>query len=208
VPTDPHTYVAVLPPYASACACRAERVNYSPKRGTSPYYVPPVRFEIVHEFDIPLDAIELAFLSPRLIEDLGPRLPNMETVTQSSHGLEGDVLTRVWAFAANMKIPDFAKPHVTKDMLSWEERTSYDHKKHEGTWLIVPRVKPEWQKYFQAKGTYAIVPRGQGCARIVRGDLDLIVPVVRPVAERLIVNEVRKIFEAEAVTLRGLSTLV
>lgn len=170
--------------------------------------MPPVQFEIVHEFDIPLDAIELAFLSPRLIEDLGPRLPNMETVKQSSHGLEGDTMQRVWAFAANMKIPDFAKPHVTKEMLSWEERSTYGLKKHEGTWVIVPRVKPEWQKYFQAKGTYSLVPRREGCARFVRGELELVVPVVRSVAERLIVNEVRKIFDAEAVTLRGLSTLV
>jgi hypothetical protein len=34
------------------------------------------------------------------------------------------------------------------------------------------------------------------------------VPVVRPVAERLIVNEVKKTFEAEAATLRDLATLV
>jgi hypothetical protein len=167
-----------------------------------------VQFEIVHEFDIPRDAIELAFLSPRLMEDLGPRLPNMETVTQSSHELVDGVLVRVWAFAANMKVPDFAKPHVTKEMLSWEERSTYTLGTHQGTWVIVPRVKPEWQKYFQAHGTYSIVARGQGCARIVKGDLDLVVPVVRSVAERLIVNEVRKIFEAEAITLRGLSTLI
>jgi hypothetical protein len=52
------------------------------------------------------------------------------------------------------------------------------------------------------------VPRGDGSARIIRGDLDLNVhAVVRAVAERLIVNEVKKTFEAEAVTLRDLATL-
>jgi hypothetical protein len=167
-----------------------------------------VQFEIVHEFDIPLDAIELAVLSPRLFDELSPRLHNMETVTQTKHELVDGVLTRVWAYAANMKIPDFAKSHVTKDMLSWEERSSYSLKTRVATWLIVPRVKPEWQKYFKASGTYSLVRRGEGAARIVRGNLDLAVPVVRPVAERLILNEVKKIFEAEAATLRDLSTLV
>jgi Protein of unknown function (DUF2505) len=167
-----------------------------------------VHFEIVHDFDIPLDAIELAVLSPRLIDQLAPRLPDMETVTQTLHDLTDGILKRVWSFAANMKIPDFAKPYVTKDMLSWEEHTTYDLKTHAATWTITPKVKPEWQKYFQAKGTYSLVQKGEGAARIVRGELDLIVPLVRAVAERLIINEVKKTFEAEAATLRDLATLV
>ena len=167
-----------------------------------------MQFEIVHEFDIPLDAIELAILSPRLIEQLAPRLPHMETVNQTLHDLTDGILKRTWAFSANMKVPDFAKPYVTKEMLSWEERSSYALKTHAAEWTLVANVKPEWQKYFQSHGTYSLVPRGDGCARIVRGELDLVVPVVRAVAERLIVSEVKKTFEAEAATLRDLATLV
>ena len=44
--------------------------------------------------------------------------------------------------------------------------------------------------------------------RVVIGDLELKVPVVQKVAERMIVNEVKKTFEAEAETLRDLATLV
>ena len=167
-----------------------------------------MQFEINHEFDIPLDAIELAVLSPRLIDQLAPRLPDMETVTQASHAIVDGVLSREWTFAANVKIPDFARPYVTKDMLRWDERTTYSLKKHESSWSIVPRVKPEWQKFFRAEGTYSLVPRGNGSARVVRGELELVVPIVRAVAERLILGEVRKIFDAEAATLRELATLV
>jgi hypothetical protein len=135
-------------------------------------------------------------------------MPNMETVTQTSHELQNGVLVRVWSFAANVKVPDFAKPYITKDMLSWEQRSSYSLKSHEATWEIIPRIKPEWKKYFRSSGTYSVVPRGEGSARIVRGELDLNVRVVRAVAERLIVNEVRKTFDAEAETLRDLATLV
>jgi hypothetical protein len=107
-----------------------------------------------------------------------------------------------------MKVPDFAKQHVTKEMLIWEERSKYSLKTHQANWDIFPQVKPGWQKYFHAHGTYSLVPRGDGAARIVRGELELLVPVVRAVAERLIVNEVKKTFEAEAATLRDLATLV
>jgi hypothetical protein len=167
-----------------------------------------VQFEIVHEFDIPRDAIELAVLSPRLIEELAPRLRHMETVSQRQHDLTDGVLVRSWLFAANMKVPDFAKAHVTREMLMWDERMKYSLKTHEAVWEIIPQVKPGWERYFQARGTYSLVQRGDGTARIVRGELELLVPVVRKVAERLIVNEVRKTFDAEAATLRDVATLV
>ena len=43
--------------------------------------------------------------------------------------------------------------------------------------------------------------------RIVSGDLELRVRVVRQMAERLILAEVRKAFDAEAATLRDMATL-
>jgi hypothetical protein len=132
----------------------------------------------------------------------------MEKVTQKSHELTDGVLTRVWSFAANVKVPDFAKRYVTRDMLRWDQISTYRLKDHEGEWHIDALVKPEWKKYFSSSGTYTLEARGDGSARIVRGELDLRVRVVRSVVERLIVNEVKKTFEAEAATLRELATLV
>ena len=69
-------------------------------------------------------------------------------------------------------------------------------------------MKPEWQKYFAASGTYALEPRWRRAASASSRELDCACAVVRQVAERLIVNEVKKTFEAEAETLRDLATLV
>ena len=166
-------------------------------------------FEIVHEFDIPLDAIELAVISPGLCATLSAQLANIATLRQKTHTLTDGVLERVWSFQANVKVPAFAKAYVTREMLAWDERTLYDLKTHSSTWTIAPHVKPDWQKYFSAKGSYSLVSSGDGhTRRIVRGELDLKVPVVRQVAERMIVSEVKKTFEAEAATLRDLATLV
>lgn len=168
-----------------------------------------MHFEFVHEFDIPLDALELAVLSPDLVERLAPRLTNVESLTQREHSLENGVLSRVWAFRANVKLPKFAQNYITKEMCAWDEASSYDLRRHAAEWSIAPNVKVEWQKYFSARGTYSLIELESGrTKRVVVGDCDLNVPLVRQMAEKLIVGEVRKMFEAEADTLRDLATLV
>lgn len=168
-----------------------------------------MQFEIVHEFDIPLDALELAVISPDLVNDIGKRLPNIESVRQTDHVLEGGRLERVWSYKANVKLPAFAKNYVTPEMCAWDERSVYDIKRHASEWTIHPHVKAEWQRYFDAKGTYTLTALGSGrTRRTVTGHIELRVPLVRQVAEKLILGEVKKTFDAEAETLRDLATLV
>lgn len=168
-----------------------------------------MHFEIVHEFDIPLDALELAVISPNLCQKLAHRLPNMESIQQKEHVLKDDRLERVWSYRANMRLPTFARAYVTPEMMAWDERGTYDIKKHASEWTISPRVKPEWRKYFASAGSYVLTTLDSGrTKRTVSGTVELRVPVLRQVAEKLIVGEVRKIFDAEAETLRELATLV
>jgi hypothetical protein len=167
-----------------------------------------VRFEIVHQFDIPLDAVELAVVSPDLVATLAPRLPNIETLKQLSHSMRDGVFERVWSYRANVKVPGFARSYVTPDMLGWNEESSYDLERHFARWAIVPHVKPSWRKFFVSTGTYRLERKGEGSARVIEGDLSLEVPVAKHVAERAILREVRKAFDAEAWALRDLATLV
>ena len=168
-----------------------------------------MHFEIVHEFDIPLDALELAVISPNLCQKLAHRLSNMESIQQKEHVLKDDRLERVWGYRANMRLPAFARGYVTPEMMAWDERSTYDIKKHSAEWAITPRVKPEWRKYWAGSGSYVLTTLDSGrTKRTVTGTVELRVPVLRQVAEKLIVGEVRKMFDAEAETLRDLATLV
>ena len=169
-----------------------------------------MEFEIVHEFEASLDALELAVLSPNLIDKLAPRLPNVEQVRQTEHTLENGVLTRVLSYQADVKIPAFARGYVTREMCAWDERFVYTIKSHWSEWTILPKIKREWRKHFGAAGTYALVASpGATTKRIVKGSVAIKAPPgLRHLAERMIVNEVRKIFDAEADILRGLATLV
>lgn len=168
-----------------------------------------MHFEVVHEFDIPLDALELAVISPNLFQELAKRLHSIESVSQKEHVLTDSRLERVWSYRANVKIPAFATKYVTPEMCAWDEKSTYDIKKHSSEWTILPHVKLEWRKLFTAKGTYVLAELESGrTRRTVNGILELRVPLVRPVAEKLIMGEVRKTFDAEAETLRELATLV
>jgi hypothetical protein len=172
-----------------------------------------LHFAIAHEFDIPLDALELAVISPNLVDKFGATVHKLgvgiEKVTERSRSLKNGTLERVWHYQAHIKLPKFARGYVTPDMTAWDEQSVYEMGKHRGRWTIVPNVKPEWRKYFSATGTYAIEPLGDGRSRrVVQGDLELRVRVVRQVAERLMLGEVKKAFEAEAATLRDMATLI
>ncbi len=172
-----------------------------------------MQFEIAHEFDIPLDALELAVISPDLVDKFGSlaraRNAGIHSVTERSRSLENGVLERVWHYQAHVRLPKFAQGYVTPEMTAWDETSVYETGPHRGRWTITPNIKLAWRQYFSASGTYSIEPLGDGRSRrTVRGDLELRVRVVRQVAERLIVGEVRKAFEAEAATLRDMATLV
>jgi len=168
-----------------------------------------LHFEIIHEFDIPLDALELAVISPNLCSKLASRLSNMEGIQQKDHIVQGDRVERVWAYRANIRLPEFAKAYVTPEMMAWDERYIYDIKKHTADWTIHPHLKPEWRRYFDAQGTYQLTALDSGrTKRTVRGNVELRVPVLQGVAEKPIVGEVKKTFDAEAETLRDLATLV
>ena len=172
-----------------------------------------MQFEIAHEFDIPLDALELAVISPSLVDKFDAKVQKLgvgvEKITERRRKLSDGVLERVWRYQANVRIPQFARGYITREMCAWEDRTVYEMSRHEGHWTIVPNVKPEWQKYFTSSGTYVIEGLGGGRSRrVVDGTLQVHVRLVRQVAERLIVAEVRKAFDAQAATLRDMATLI
>jgi hexulose-6-phosphate isomerase len=121
-----------------------------------------VQFEVVHEFDIPLDALELAVISPDLFLELGKRLASIESVAQKEHSLADGRLERLWSYQAHVKIPAFAARYVTPEMCAWDEKSTYDIKRHVSEWLITPHIKPEWQKHFAASGTYTLAALGSG----------------------------------------------
>ena len=86
-----------------------------------------MHFEIAHEFDIPLDALELAVISPSLVDKYGAKVLKLgvgiEKVTERAWSLKQGVLERQWHYQANVNVPQFARGYLTREMCAWDEHT-------------------------------------------------------------------------------------
>ncbi|MEZ4308214.1 MAG: DUF2505 family protein [Polyangiaceae bacterium] len=167
-----------------------------------------MRFEISHDFDAPLDTIELAVLSP----DLGARLASelaqtkIESVNTLTHELRDGRLHRVLEFQASAPFAFLKNVAVPKDAMSWQERTTYSIAEHGATWSVHP--KEQYSRYFNSHGTYRLTTLPDGrTRRTVVGELFVNVPLLRAVIERAALVEVRRTYDAEASTLKHFTTL-
>ena len=168
-----------------------------------------MQISLSHEFDISHDALELALLSPDLAARIATHFQHMEAVSLKSHAVTAGRLERVQVFQPNITVPPFARRVLTREMCAWDERFTYDLRRHRAEWTLEPHVKPEWRRLFRATGSYELVPLGEDrTRRIVEGVMLLNVPVIKAAAERLLVAELRRAFDAEARALRELAELV
>lgn len=165
-----------------------------------------MRFSISHELDAPLDAVELAVLSPDLGRLLSEKVATLDSVVTIEHALRGGELRRILRFQASAPLPIFKGYDVARDAMCWEEDSRYRLVDHASTWSVAP--KEEWRRYFQSSGTYKLerLPGGR-TRRRVDGDLEIRLPVLGAVVERMALAEVRKTYDAEADTLRELASL-
>lgn len=167
-----------------------------------------MRFEITHDFDAPLDAVELAVLSPLLGEKLGDALAQtkIERVSTIEHDLRDGTLHRVLQFQASAPFAFLQRYTIPKDAMSWQERSRYRLKDHQSSWSVHP--KEQYSRYFRSEGTYRLTTLPDGrTRRTVVGDFEVNVPMLGAVIERLALAEVRRTYDAEADTLKQLTTL-
>lgn len=163
-----------------------------------------MRFEIVHEFDRPLIAIERALLSPELGKRLVSRLTTIESVETLMHDLSQDELKRILRFQASAPLSMFKKYAVARDAMAWEEHWHYRLSEHSSKWQI--HIKTEWKHYFDSEGTYTLFAlSGQRTRRVVAGAMHVHVAVIGAAIERVALTEVRRTYDAEAETLVELS---
>jgi hypothetical protein len=166
-----------------------------------------LHFEINHEFDAPLDAVELAVLSPDLGQMMARLLSTIESVETLEHVIERGELRRVLRFQANAPLAIFKGVNVAREAMSWEEESIYRLAEHASTWSVAP-PRQEWRRYFRSKGTYRLESAPEGrTRRTVSGQIEIKAGVLSTLVERMAIAEVRKTYDAEAETLRKLATL-
>lgn len=172
-----------------------------------------MEFEVSHELDAPMDALELALMSPELASELLARVDSMQDISVQSSEVSEDVIARTWRFEAKAPLKILAAYDVTREMMIWDEVWEYNRKTHVASFHIVPRpgvdLDANWRKRIQSGGRYQLDPIGDGrTRRTVVGHMDIGLRMVGPMVERLAVSELRKAYAAEAEALLSLCSLV
>ncbi|MBI4954695.1 MAG: DUF2505 family protein [Myxococcales bacterium] len=170
-----------------------------------------MRFQLHHDFDAPLVPVERALGDPGLGSAVALGTPSIESVTVVRHELGPDTLERVWRFQARAPFGILRGYGSAREMLCWEEHWRYVFAEHAGAWTVVPRgeLAPDapWRRYFTCEGSYTLEPlAGERTRRHVAGTVEVRLPLVGAVVERLGLREIRKAYAAEAATLRALCT--
>lgn len=170
-------------------------------------------FEVSHELDAPLDALELALMSPDLSSELLSRVDSMATIDVQSHEVSDERIARTWRYEAKAPLKILAAYDVTREMMIWDEVWTYDRTTHLASFHIVPRpgvdLDANWRKRVKSGGRYQLDPLSDGrCRRTVVGHMDIGLRMIGPMVERLAIAELRKAYAAEAEALLSLCSLV
>lgn len=167
-----------------------------------------MHFEITHEVDAPLEAVEKAVLSPELGERLGKKLKAIESVETIEHVVKDGVLERVLRFQASAPLSIFKGQPLAREAMAWHEHVTYRTADHASRWQV-KTTREQWEKWFGSEGTYHLerTPDGR-TRRVVHGDLSIRVKVLGAVAERMALAEVRRTYDAEAEVLGELAKAV
>ncbi len=170
-------------------------------------------YEISHELDVPLDALELALMSPDLASELLARVDTMRSIDVQAHDVSAEEIARTWRFEAKAPFKALAQYNVTREMMIWDEVWAYSRTTHVATFHIVPRpgvdLDANWRKRISAGGSYQLDALSDGrTRRTVAGHMDIDLRMVGPVIERLAIAELRKAYAAEVEALLSLCSLV
>lgn len=168
-----------------------------------------MHFSITHELDAPIDALELALLSPDLGPLLGDAMESLASVETRTHELDGDRFRRVWRFQARAPLKALRSLEVSREMMVWDERWTYRRSHRAAEWSILPRpeVDPEapWRRNISAAGTYHLDPLADGrTRRTVSGDLKVVLKLIGPLVERMALAELKRAYAEEAKLLLSL----
>jgi hypothetical protein len=171
-----------------------------------------VQFEISHEIDAPLDALELALMSPDLGPLVGHAMESLESVQTLTHEVDDDGFHRVWRFQARAPINVLRGYEITRDMMSWDEEWTYRHRDHSARFNVIPRpgvdMDAAWRQRFESHGTYRLDPLADGrTRRTVSGTMRIDLKLIGKVVERFAVAELKKAYEVEAGVLLSLCSV-
>lgn len=166
--------------------------------------VSAVRFAIDDRFATTLERFEALLDDPDLYPRMQRELPGMARIELlESRETDGVVRRRVrYTPAAAHRIPSFARGRITEEMLVFVEESAFDRAAHRIDYRVEPNLPDQWRDRFASHGRFTFAAAPGGVVRRIEGEVEVRVPLLGAIAERLLVDDVKRNFAAEAAALR------
>jgi hypothetical protein len=153
------------------------------------------KFSIEHEFpSISLEKFVAHLNDPKLNKLLEKEnIFDKRTLIHKNECNDGVI---EWEFIVKKigDMPAAMKKIIPGDSISWKEVSRYVPKEQCIHWQILPEIK---LIKFKGEGVWQLKKAGQGCKRIIEGQIQVDIPLVGKVVESYIVNELKHIYEIE-----------
>ena len=156
--------------------------------------LPPVRFELRHDFSSPAPEVAAALLDPSFqasLDGLGP-LKSREVLSQETEA--GGRVTRRVRCVLGIDL-GAASRFLGDSEPAWVEEARWDPKQMSWSWVIHPEVA---EHLLSASGTMALQDRDEGASRLIDGRVDVRVPLYGGKVEGWIVKGISDAYEEEA----------
>ena len=161
-----------------------------------------MKFEIAHDFDVPVDEFERVLFHEGLPAILKDRMETMIDIEPMFMERSADTLVRKVKYSPVPLIKSVGAKKVDPAWMVWVEESSYDFATHKGTFTNVP-TNHKIAELLKNGGTLEIRPTGSGsCQQVIHGDLEVKVFMVGKVAERLIKTNAVKILDEQAAVMK------
>ncbi len=164
-----------------------------------------MRFSVEHKLPGTLARLEALILDPSLYQRLERTLPGFQRIELlASDEADGVLCRRVrYTPRAHDRVPGFGRGIITPEMLIWVEESRFDRARHRIDYVVEPNLPERWRDRFDSRGSFTFREEAGGIVRRIDGEVTVRVPLVGGLAERVLVQEVRAGFDAEAAILAG-----
>lgn len=153
------------------------------------------RLDFVHYFELPLDEFIRMCFQPteEEINDLTD-LPNVKEREEVERYEDDKVVRTVVRYFAIGFIPPEVRKWLKPHMLSWLEHSSYYKEGKYWEWRIEPHF---FKNMLDCRGKMSLHADGARTKRITKGHIDIKLPLVGHLGEKLIIDHLKQNFAAE-----------
>lgn len=153
------------------------------------------KIEFDHYFEVPIEEFIriLFFPTEDEINDLTD-LPNVKEREEIERYEDEKIIrTKVRYFAMGF-IPPQVRRHLKPHMLSWIEHSAWHKQERYWEWRIEPHF---FKELINCTGKMSLLPAGERTRRSTRGVLRIKIPLFGELIEKIILEHLRKNFDAE-----------